>query len=349
MNWIWFLFSFKGRITRKPYWFFMLVTIVAGFILYTLLLFSESIDSDLYLGGFVLLLFWPIMAVHAKRWHDRGRSAWWFLVTVNPLPGPAYLVAIWVLIECTFMPGAPQDNRFGPSPGDSLESEGKADRFQPVLTSLLIGFILAIYCFPRYRIPSGAMMPTLLVGDFIVGSRVTYGIPMPFMLRELMSVNDPVRGDVIIYQFPPDISYIFIKRVVGEPGDRIAYIDKELYINGEHIRQTNVGKYTGGVPITRKTGVLQKLERLGDVEYYILIDSEKPNYVPGCTEMEGHEILVPDGHYFVMGDNRDYSNDSRCWGFVPRANVIGKPLFVWFAWDVQKKGISYSRLGRQIQ
>lgn len=340
MNWLWFFFSFKGRVARIPYWLFMLAILVIGFLIGIAETFFESFDSELYTGMFSLLALWPTLAVHAKRWHDRNRSAWWLPIGVIPIG------VLWILIECVFLPGTPEDNRFGPVPSVMLGTTGKADRFQLALSAVLIGLTVVAICYPRYRIPSGNMMPTLLIGDFIVASRLEYGIPIPFTRREAVSFRNPIRGDVIIFRYPGDLSVEYIERIIGEPGDRIAYFEKQLYINGESLHQSDVDIYVGEGWGSRETGTLRKFERQGDVEYSILINPESPDYSPGCNEMEGYEVTVPDNHYFVMGDNRDNSNDSRCRGFVPRDYVIGKALRVWLHWDGERQGsyILYSRL-----
>lgn len=315
----------------------MLVTISAGFLIAIAEAFTESFNSELYVGGFTLLLFWPTVAVHAKRWHDRDRTAWWLLLAISPFTGPAYLVAFWVLIECAFIPGTPEDNRFGPVPAGSLGTNGKEDRYQPALIALFIGLVIVSTSFPRYRIPSGAMMPTLLVGDFILASRVAYGIPMPFTHQEAVHLNSPIRGDVIIFLYPPSPSTVYIKRVVGEPGDRIAYSEKQVYINGERLPQFDMDVYNGAGSGARETGALRKVEKLGDVEHSILIHPERPDFAPACGDMQGYELTVPEDHYFVMGDNRDNSNDSRCWGFVSREYIIGKALMVLMNWDSKRE------------
>jgi signal peptidase I len=287
-----------------------------------------------------------MVAVHAKRWHDRDKSAWWFLLAASPFNGVTAVVILWIVIECAFQLGNPKDNKFGAPTGGTLVEVGSAERYQPVLVILLVSATLLSMCFPRYRIHSGAMMPTLLVGDFILVNRTAYGIPMPFAYGNLVPLDQPVRGDVIVFKYPDEPSVEYLQRIVAGPGDRIAYQDKQLYINGQPVPQYLVGQYTGDSAGSRMTGALRKIERLGEVEHTILIESDKPDYAPDCAEMTGVENVVPAGHYFVMGDNRDNSKDSRCWGFVPREQVRGKVSRVWMNWDStrQNSPIIYSRL-----
>ena len=323
----------------------MLVFIGVSFLIGLVGGISEEFDPELYGGLFILITLWPMLSVHTKRWHDRGRSGWWLLVGVIPIG------VLWILFECAFLRGNLGENRFGTDAGRTLGAIGKADQLYPVLIAILICLAMATTIFPRYRIPSGAMMPTLLVGDFIIVSKFAYGLPVPFTNRELMSLSNPVQGDVIVFRYPLDESIQYIQRVVGASGDRIAYSEKKLYINGERLRQSDVGVYAGEGSGARETGALLKSERVGDVQYSVLIRSGSPDFALGCNEMEGYEITIPDDHYFVMGDNRDNSNDSRCWGFVPRKNIVGKVLAVWMTWDSARQDfpVDYSRMGKLVR
>lgn len=305
----------------------------------------EGFNSELYAGLFSLVILWPLLAVHTKRWHDRGRSGWWLLLGVIPA------CMFWILIECAFLRGTLGGNQFGDESEGTLGSKGNVDRFYPVLVGLLICLSMASTFFPRYRIPSGAMMPTLLIGDFLLANRVAYGVPMPFTEQEAIPLSMPARGDVIVFHHPRDESSLYIKRVIGRSGDHVAYSGKELYINGERISQTELGTYTGEGSGERMTGALLRSEKLERVEYSVLISPESPDFALGCEEMEGYEIKVPKEHYFVMGDNRDNSNDSRCWGFVPRKYIVGKALIVGMSWDSQRQGfpIEFSRIGKLVR
>lgn len=205
--------------------------------------------------------------------------------------------------------------------------------FFPVI---LIVFVLRSFLFEPFKIPSGSMIPTLLVGDFILVNKFTYGIRLPVINKKIIPINDPQRGDVMVFRYPEDPSLDYIKRVVGLPGDTIAYQNKKLSINGQPLE---MGKITDYLHPERLYYSEQYTEKLGNVEHKLLNDTDAPAFVPGvgafpqrenCTyNASGVICKVPDGHYFMMGDNRDNSRDSRAWGFVPEANIVGKAFFVW--------------------
>ncbi len=223
-----------------------------------------------------------------------------------------------------------------------------AKSFFPVIVIVLI---LRSFLVEPFRIPSGSMMPTLLVGDFILVNKYTYGIRLPVLNRKIIELNEPQRGDVIVFRFPQDPSVDYIKRVVGVPGDRVGYRDKVLYINGEPMAQTAVGIYSGVGAGARETGVMEAVENLNGVEHSVLVNPLAPNFAPGCNVLWRGDITVPPGHFFVMGDNRDNSNDSRCWGLVPEANLVGKAFGIWMSWDALRSGfpIDWSRIGEGIE
>jgi signal peptidase I len=213
--------------------------------------------------------------------------------------------------------------------------------FFPVI---LIVFGLRSFIVEPFKIPSGSMIPTLLVGDFILVNKWTYGIRLPVINKKVLSVNNPARGDVMVFRYPADPSMDYIKRVVGLPGDRVEYIDKRLRINGEVVAVTPQDDY---LHPDRLYYSPRFAEKLGSVEHSILIEREAPAYVPqvldypfreNCTyTSSGVSCVVPPGHYFVMGDNRDSSSDSRVWGFVPDANIVGKAFFIWFNFSDMKR------------
>jgi signal peptidase I len=252
----------------------MLAILGSGFLVGVLSAFTESIDPDFANGGFILLTIWPTLAVHVKRWHDRDKSAWWFVLLF--LGGLGILVGLWILIECVFFSGSTESNNFGPSPEAGLSSAGEADRFQTGLVVVLISLIILGTCFYRYRMPAGSMMPTLLVGDFIIADRTVYGIPMPFTNRQLMTLNSPSRGDVVVFRYPKDPPVEYIKRVVGIPGDRIGYYDKILYINGKPVEQVPVDIYVGKGSGASMSGASERIEELDDKQHKILVMPEAP-------------------------------------------------------------------------
>lgn len=205
--------------------------------------------------------------------------------------------------------------------------------FFPVI---LVVFVLRSFLFEPFKIPSGSMIPTLLVGDFILVNKFTYGIRLPVINKKIISINEPQRGDVMVFRYPEDPSLDYIKRVVGLPGDTVAYQNKRLTINGQPVEMHKVADY---LHPDRLYYSEQYVAKLGNVEHHLLNDSDAPAYVPdpanfpfreNCTyNAVGVVCKVPEGHYFMMGDNRDNSRDSRAWGFVPEENIVGKAFFVW--------------------
>jgi len=212
-----------------------------------------------------------------------------------------------------------------------------ARSFFPVF---LIVLLLRSFLIEPFRIPSGSMMPTLLVGDFILVNKFVYGIRLPVSDYKLFEVSQPERGDVVVFRYPLDPSTPFIKRVVGLPGDRIAYYNKVLYINGQQADQRLLGTYTGHGSGANMTGASLKQETLKPITHPILIQT-------GYPSVDG-KLVVPEGHYFVLGDNRDNSRDSRYWGTVPEELLIGKAFAVWMNWDLGN-GIDWTRVGTSIE
>ena len=188
--------------------------------------------------------------------------------------------------------------------------------FPVVLIVLLLRGFLA----EPFRIPSGSMLSTLEIGDFILVNKFAYGIRPPVWNKKIIEIADPERGDVIVFRYPENPSVDYIKRVVGIPGDEIAYYNKVLYINGKQIKQEPLGVYQPGFPNLKRFK-----EQLNGVEHDILINVMYPagDFV----------VTVPPNSYFVLGDNRDNSRDSRFWGFVPDENLVGKAFMIWMNWQ----------------
>jgi len=199
-----------------------------------------------------------------------------------------------------------------------------------------IVFVLRGFVAEPFRIPSGSMLPTLEVGDFILVNKFSYGIRLPVINYKLIDLGDPERGDVVVFRYPEDPSIDFIKRVVGVPGDKIAYYNKTLYVNGDP--QAQVAKGTYEVQHYGRFARLQ--EKLDNVQHDILVN----NYLVS-PDMN---VEVPEGHYFVMGDNRDNSRDSRVWGFVPDENLVGRAFLIWMNWG-GGNGLSWQRIGTMIE
>ncbi len=204
--------------------------------------------------------------------------------------------------------------------------------FFPVI---IIVFVFRSFMFEPFKIPSGSMIPTLLVGDYILVNKFTYGIRLPVINKKIIPLNDPERGDVMVFRYPEDPSLDYIKRVVGLPGDTVSYHNKKLSINGQPVEMAQNADYLHPERLYYSE---QFTARMG-VEHRLLNDKDAPAFIPGVTQFPHREnctynatgvtCKVPAGHYFMMGDNRDNSRDSRAWGFVPEENIVGKAFFVW--------------------
>lgn len=206
-----------------------------------------------------------------------------------------------------------------------------ARSFFPVF---LIVLLLRSFLVEPFRIPSASMMPTLLIGDFILVNKYNYGIRLPVINTKLVELGMPARGDIAVFRYPEQPEIPYIKRVVGLPGDQISYRNKTLFINGEAVPRTEIGRYEASGAGRGMRGALLYAENLQGVEHDILIDPGRPA-LRVDTE-------VPEGHYFVVGDNRDHSSDSRFWGYVPDENLIGRAFLIWLHWDA---GVDWSRVG----
>ncbi|MEI6760242.1 MAG: signal peptidase I [Betaproteobacteria bacterium] len=209
---------------------------------------------------------------------------------------------------------------------------------------ILAVFLLRSFLFEPFKIPSGSMIPTLLVGDLILVNKFHYGLRLPVLNTKLTEGTPPQRGDVMVFRYPPKPSLDYIKRVVGVPGDEVAYLNKRLTINGQAMP-------TSAVPEFFDEDVMryfkQYEETFGDRRHRLLNDDDRPAFVPGVEAfpfkencqytVEGVVCKVPPGHYFMMGDNRDNSLDSRYWGFVPDKNIVGRAFFVWMNFSNLKR------------
>jgi signal peptidase I len=206
--------------------------------------------------------------------------------------------------------------------------------FFPVILAV---FLLRSFLVEPFKIPSGSMIPTLLVGDFILVNKYTYGIRIPVLNKKIVALSTPQRGDVVVFRYPVDPSLDYIKRVVGLPGDKVEYRNKRLTINGQSVPMRPNGDFLDKEKLYYTP---RFVETLGGIEHDALVEDEAPPFVPHVLQYpqrekclynsEGFICEVPAGHYFMMGDNRDNSQDSRVWGFVPDENLVGKAFFIWF-------------------
>lgn len=228
------------------------------------------------------------------------------------------------------------------SAGDAGEAEADKKRSEPLIVEyarflfpvFLIVLVVRGFIVEPFKIPSGSMLPTLEVGDYILVNKFSYGIRSPIGYYKLIDLGAPKRGDVIVFRYPEDPSIDYIKRVIGVPGDKIVYRNKQLFINDEKIELKPLHPYA-------KDDRFEELEELlGTVNHHIMI-SKDYNYLA-----QPQEYRVPEGHYFAMGDNRDNSKDSRYWGFVPDENLKGRAFFIWWSWE---DGLKWSRLGTLIR
>ncbi|MBA2964163.1 MULTISPECIES: signal peptidase I [Ramlibacter] len=209
---------------------------------------------------------------------------------------------------------------------------------------ILAVFVLRSFLFEPFKIPSGSMIPTLLVGDLILVNKFAYGVRLPVINTKLTDGTPPARGDVMVFRYPPKPSLDYIKRVVGVPGDEVAYLNKKLTVNGQPVSKDALPDFFDEDSMRYSR---QFREVLGPRTHAILNDDERPAFIPGAEDfpfkencrysVEGVVCKVPAGHYFMMGDNRDNSLDSRFWGFVPDRNIVGKAFFIWMNFSSLKR------------
>jgi signal peptidase I len=204
-----------------------------------------------------------------------------------------------------------------------------AKSFFPVL---LVVFVLRSFLVEPFQIPSSSMVPTLEVGDYILVNKYTYGIRLPVVRTKVLALNEPERGDVMVF-FPPHMNdTYYIKRVVGLPGDTISYRNKRLYVNGEQVPEEALAV----IPQDNSRYTIS-LETLGDSKHLAQVNQARP--------AGDFSVLVKPGHYFMMGDNRDNSSDSRVWGQVPEKDIVGEAFAIWMHWDSLFSIPSFSRVG----
>lgn len=231
---------------------------------------------------------------------------------------------------------------------------------------IAVVFVLRSFIYEPFQIPSGSMMPTLLVGDFILVEKFSYGVKEPVWQNKLIPTGEPKRGDVAVFKYPEDPRVDYIKRVVGLPGDRIVYKDKKVYLVPACDKDA-CGAYKaldvnslGSEDFGGEYSTMQVYsEILGEVAHKTLIDPRRYDQPSRYYQQPGtyaYEWVVPEGHYFMMGDNRDHSADSRYWGFVPEQNLVGKAVAIWISFEFEREadsflpawiptGVRFSRIG----
>lgn len=205
---------------------------------------------------------------------------------------------------------------------------------------LLVVLLLRSFLVEPFRIPSGSEKPDLLIGDFIIANKFAYGIRLPVFHRKVIAIGEPKRGDVVVFLWPRDRSTYFIKRMIGLPGDFITYKNKVLTINGQVSAQKLIGERIDHDGMAKEWPVLLNQENLSGVEHLIYT---RPDQIA-----EDFSVQVPSGKYFVMGDNRDSSYDSRYWGFVSENELVGKAILIFFSWDNTQHRVRWERIGMRI-
>jgi signal peptidase I len=203
---------------------------------------------------------------------------------------------------------------------------------------IIVVFILRSFLFEPFKIPSGSMIPTLMINDLILVNKFHYGVRLPVIFTKVIDNHSPERGDVMVFRYPPQPSLDYIKRVVGLPGDEVAYLNKKLTINGKPLEKKAMPEFFDEDSL-RYTQQFEESTASGERKYRILNEDDRPSFIQATADFpfrdncryssEGVVCKVPAGHYFMMGDNRDNSLDSRYWGFVPEKNIVGKAFFVW--------------------
>lgn len=213
-----------------------------------------------------------------------------------------------------------------------------ARAFFPIL---LVVWVMRSFLFQPYRVPTGSLEPTIMPGDFIAVEQFAYGLRMPVLNEKVVKIEEPKRGDIALFHWPVNPKIVFVKRVIGLPGDHIVYKNKTLYINGIKVKQKFLHK-------TNDEGTLG-YPRLVYVKQENLLGNVHNIYVePDADQAGEYKKIVPPGHYFMMGDNRDNSDDSRQWGFVPERNLIGKACVVWMSWDALHRKVRWDRMGKLL-
>lgn len=224
--------------------------------------------------------------------------------------------------------------------GENLKLPAVIEYSRSFFPVLLVVFLLRSFVAEPYRIPSGSLKPTLSIGDFIVVNKFAYGLRLPLLHTKILNIKEPKHGDLVVFRFPPQPSIDYVKRIIGIPGDHVEYKDKVLYINGKEMPQKFLRNAIDSEPGFGTWEVEKKRENFEGIKHDIYL---RPDVVTS-----DFELTVPEGKYFVMGDNRDNSSDSRMWGFVPEENLIGQAFCVLLSWNEETDSIRWSRIGKIV-
>ena len=262
-----------------------------------------------------------------------GSGLLWTLDAIFLAPGRKRLVGE---LQAQFprwnVEGSPDAGQYQATVAEKAREPALVEYARSFFPVLLIVFVLRSFLVEPFQIPSSSMVPTLQVGDYILVNKFTYGIRLPVIRTKILSLNEPQRGDVMVF-FPPHMNdTYFIKRVVGLPGDTVTYRDKQLYINGAKVEREAIDQ----IGLDPNYAVYD--EALGDSDHLMQIDNMR-------RSANRSEVVKP-GHYFMMGDNRDNSSDSRVWGQVPEKDIVGKAFAIWMHWDNLLSIPSFSRVGQ---
>jgi signal peptidase I len=266
-----------------------------------------------------------------------------FLVVLSALTGVIWLLDILVLAQ--------KRQAQSEQSGKEVKEPFYVDYARSLFPVFFIVLVLRSFIFEPFRIPSQSMMPTLWVGDFILVSKFSYGVRLPVLNTEIIDSGKPERGDVAVFRYPKDPAINYIKRVIGIPGDHIIYKNKLLTVNGVKVPEKFLGLYVGQGSGTEMNNALYQEEDLTGIKHKILIRQQAHDYTmqysPELTKGHIIDFTVPEGQYYVMGDNRDNSNDGRVWGMVPDKNLVGRARLVWlnFTW---KNWFDFGRVAKKL-
>jgi len=232
-----------------------------------------------------------------------------------------------------------------PQPENKKQKSFYKEWIEPFLIAAVVALFIRQFIVEAFKIPSGSMIPTLTIGDHLLVNKFIYGPRIPFTDNRLFTWKEPQRGEIIVFKYPENEDKNFIKRVIGIPGDKIEIKDGKLFINDQMVQVTSLGDYegkdqSGGAPFYNQPKLLD--EQLGTVKHHILYMRDQSGYNFGPK-------IVPRDSVFVMGDNRDNSQDSRVWGFVKDNKILGRALIIYWSWDGNDHWVRWDRLGTLIR